>query len=91
MSAAKGASGDQWPAAVLLLPLSALDEGSEPSQSLVPLLRHGIEVGPDFLDRSWREGEPILTARANAMHYAGPLEHSKMLGDRLPGELRALG
>jgi hypothetical protein len=47
-----------------------------------------IQVFPDFLNRLRIEFEPALPTRMDIVHKSCVLQHSKMLGDRLPGQLR---
>ena len=70
---------------------SVFDEGLQPGQCLIPLLGNEIEVLFDSRDRLRIEFESALATLTNAVHDSYSLQHSKVLGDRLPGKLRALG
>src|SRR4029077_14872184 len=57
-------------------------------QGLVPLLRDLIEVVLHFLDRARLKLEEALASLAHVADDTCILEHSQMLGDRLPRNLR---
>ena len=70
---------------------SALDEGSQSCERLIPLLGNEIEVVLNLGNRFRVECKSALTAGSNAAHDSRVLEHPKVLGDRLTGQPRTLG
>src|SRR5881394_2269203 len=69
---------------------SIFDERHQPGQRLIPLLGNEIEVFLNSFHRPGIEFESALATRTDAVHNSYTLQHSKMLGDRLPGQPRTL-
>src|SRR6185437_12876744 len=63
-----------------------LDQGFEPRQRIVPLLRHTIEIVARLGERLGRERVAALAAQARAAHHAHAFEHAQMLAHRLARE-----
>ncbi len=66
---------------------STFDERLQPGQHLVPLRGNESEVLFDFINRLRIEFKQALATRVDTVHDFHPLQHSKMLGDCLPGKL----
>jgi len=70
---------------------SVFDEGFQPRECGIPLLRDEIKVFSDSFDRLGIKFESTLAAPTDAAHDSHTLQNSKMFSDRLPGQLRTLG
>src|SRR5271166_4470001 len=66
---------------------SFFNERLQPRQRLIPLSRYEIEILFDSCNRLRIEFEKALAAPADAVHNPCALQHTKMLGDRLPSQI----